>query len=175
MVKCCQLMFRDIAYMIHFIFFKHCLLITDRLIVLVLYLHKLKYSVFEQRKHLLQPIYNSLNDSYNIEVSFLRHNVVFFLFIYFWLCWVFVAVQVFSSCSEQGYSLVVCGLLTVVAFLVKLGLHGMQASVVVACGLQQLQSLSSVAAACSSRAQTQQLWHMGLVDPWPVKSSWTRD
>ena len=42
------------------------------------------------------------------------------LFIYFWLCWVFVAVQAFSLVAVSGgYSLVaVCGLLVVVASLV---------------------------------------------------------
>ena len=35
---------------------------------------------------------------------------------YVWLSWVFIAARLFSSCVEQGCSLVaVCGLLTVVA------------------------------------------------------------
>ena len=29
-------------------------------------------------------------------------DIFFYLFIYFWLPWVFVAVQAFSSCSERG-------------------------------------------------------------------------
>ena len=45
------------------------------------------------------------------EVSFKKQ---FYLFIYFWLCWVFVAVRVFSSCAEQGLLFTaVLGLLTV--------------------------------------------------------------
>ena len=28
-----------------------------------------------------------------------------YLFIYFWLCWIFVAMQTFSSCREQGAAL----------------------------------------------------------------------
>ena len=68
------------------------------------------------------------------------------LFIYFWLCWVFVVVR---------------GLLIAVAFLVVE--HGLQV-----CGLQQLWH-------AGSRAQAQQLWRIGLVAPWHVGSSWTRD
>ena len=41
---------------------------------------------------------------------------LFFLNIYFWLHWVFVAVRAFSSCGERGYSLLaVCELLIAVA------------------------------------------------------------
>ena len=54
------------------------------------------------------------------------------LFIYFWLCWVFVAAQSFSSCGERGLLLLaVRGLLIVVASLVVE--HRLQA-----CRLQQL-------------------------------------
>ena len=43
----------------------------------------------------------------------------FILFIYFWLHWVFVAVQAFSSCGERGLLFVaVRGLLIAVASLV---------------------------------------------------------
>ena len=47
-------------------------------------------------------------------------NLFIYLFIYFWLCWVFVAVRgLFSSCGEQGLLfVVVCGLFTAVASLV---------------------------------------------------------
>ena len=46
-------------------------------------------------------------------------NLLIYLFIYFWLCWVFVAVhKAFSSCGEQGLLFVaVCGLLITVASL----------------------------------------------------------
>ena len=44
---------------------------------------------------------------------------LFILFIYFWLCWVFVAARgAFSSCSERGLLFAVRGLLIVVASLV---------------------------------------------------------
>ena len=74
----------------------------------------------------------------------------------------------FSSCSEGGYFSLWCT-----------GFHcggfsccgswalGVQASVVVACGLQQLWLTGS-------RVQAQQLWHLGLVALWHVGSSWTR-
>ena len=48
-------------------------------------------------------------------------HLVFFinLFIYFWLLWVFVAAQAFSSCGERGLLfVVVCGLLIAGASLV---------------------------------------------------------
>ena len=43
-----------------------------------------------------------------------------YLFVYFWLCWLFVAVcGLFSSCDEWGLRFVaVCGLLIAVASLV---------------------------------------------------------
>ena len=54
--------------------------------------------------------------------NILTANSIFFLiisFIYFWLCWVFVAVQAFSSCSAwELLFLAVFGLLIAVAFLV---------------------------------------------------------
>ena len=47
------------------------------------------------------------------EVSFKKP---FYLSVYFWLCWVFVAVRVFSSCGEQGLLFIaVLGLLIVVS------------------------------------------------------------
>ena len=42
-----------------------------------------------------------------------------YLFIYFWLCWVFIAAQAFSSCGERVLLFVVVrGLLIAVASLV---------------------------------------------------------
>ena len=74
----------------------------------------------------------------------------------------------FSSCGEQGLLFVqVRGLLIAVASLVAE--HRLQAH-----RLQQLQHVGSVVVAHSSRAQAQQLWHMGLVAPRHVGSSWTR-
>ena len=42
--------------------------------------------------------------------AFLLNFHAFVLFIYFWLCWVFGAVQAFSSCGEQGLSFSCCSL-----------------------------------------------------------------
>ena len=56
----------------------------------------------------------------------------FYLFIYFWLCWVFVAVW--------ATLVVVCGLLIAVASLVEHGFQGAWLSVVVAQGLRSCSS-----------------------------------
>ena len=58
-------------------------------------------------------------------------------FIYFWLCWGFVAARAFSLVAvSRGYSLVaVCRLLTAVASLMEHGFEHPQASVVAAPGL----------------------------------------
>ena len=74
------------------------------------------------------------------------------LYIYLWLCWVFVAgAGFFSSCGEWGYSLVaVFGLFIVVAFLfVEYRLQGTQPSVAAtyalsSCGSQALSTGSIV-------------------------------
>ena len=88
--------------------------------------------------------------------------IYFYLFIYFWLHWVFVAARGLSLVAVSGGLLfiLVRRLLTAVASLVAE--HGLQA-----CGLQQLWLIGS-------RAQAQQLWCTGLVAPWHVESSWTR-
>ena len=96
----------------------------------------------------------------------------FFKFLLFiWLCWVFVAARRLSLVAVSGgYSLLaVCGLPIAVASLVlEHRFWGSWASIVVTCGLSSCWLLSS-------RAQTQQLWYMGLVVPWHVGSSWVRD
>ena len=92
--------------------------------------------------------------------TFFFHKFIYF--IYFWLCWVFVAARgLFSSYGKQGLLFVVVGgRLTSVASLVAE--HGLQAR-----RLQQLWLTGS-------RAQAQQLWRMGLVAPQRVGSSRTR-
>ena len=55
------------------------------------------------------------------EIYHLNHFLILIiLFVCFWLCWVLVAVQVFSSCGERGL-LCSCGsrLLIAVASLVR--------------------------------------------------------
>ena len=46
-------------------------------------------------------------------------KVHIYLFIYPWLCWIFIAARAFSGCSERGLlPVVVCRLLMAVASLV---------------------------------------------------------
>ena len=101
----------------------------------------------------------------NINKAFLDHSILFFLIIiiliifYFWLHWFLVAVcGLFFNCGEWGYSLtVIHGLPTAVAFPV--------------CGAHTLGPTDF--SSCSTWAQ--QLWPMGLVAPWHVASSQSRD
>ena len=72
---------------------------------------------------------------------------IYFLFIilsiYFWLCWVFIAVQAFSSCSEQRllFTAVHRLLVVVASFISKHRLQGTWASITVAPGLQNTGSI----------------------------------
>ena len=72
------------------------------------------------------------------------------------------SMQASFSCVEQGLLFVAVGrpLIAVASLVAEYGLQ--------ACGLQQLWL-------ADSRAQAQQLWHMGLVAPWHVGSSQTKD
>ena len=77
------------------------------------------------------------------------------LFIYFWLCWIFVAVWAFFSLWSVGATLQ-CGLLIVVASLVaQHGLQGKQTSVIVARGLSSGGSwaLEHRLSSCGTQAQ----------------------
>jgi len=77
--------------------------------------------------------------SFFIEVQFLHNEWPHSLsFIYFWLCWVFVAAcELFPNCGKRRLLFVVVHrILTVVAsFVAECRLQGMQASVVVVFGL----------------------------------------
>ena len=77
--------------------------------------------------------------SFFIEVQFLHNEWPHSLsFIYFWLCWVFVAAcELFPNCGKWGLLFVVVHrILTVAAsFVAECRLQGMQASVVVVFGL----------------------------------------
>ena len=118
------------------------------------------------------------------------------LYIYIWAALgLHCCMQAFSSCSKQELLFVaVHGLLIAVASLVAE--HGLQqlqhvGSVVVTRGPQstwasvvvalELSGCSAWAlgptgfSSCGSRAQAQQLWCTGLVGPWHVGSSRTRD
>ena len=92
------------------------------------------------------------------------------IYLFIWLCWVFVAARAFLLLQQVGATLqvVVRGILIVVAsFVVEHRLQDAWPSVVVARG--------SLVAVLGSRAQGQQLWLRALVASWHVGSSWTRD
>ena len=86
------------------------------------------------------------------------------LFIYLWLCWVFMLYGLFSSCGEWGYSLVAAFRLLIV-WLPLLRSTGFGS-----CGTWAPQLWLP-----GSRAPAQQLWPTGLVAPCHMRSSWTRD
>ena len=86
------------------------------------------------RTHLSYQISIPKKHSANATVEW---SLSLFNFVYFWLCWVFVAARGLSLVSEsRGYSLaVVCGLLTAVSSLVAGQASGVCNSAVVAKGL----------------------------------------
>ena len=108
---------------------------------------------------------------------FFFFNLFIYLFIYFWLCWVFVAAHrlslveasgSYSSLWRAGFSLRWLLLLrSTGSRRTGFSSWGRRASIVVACELQQLWL-------AGSRAQAQQLSHTDLVAPRHVGSSWTR-
>ena len=87
--------------------------------------------------------------------------ILIIVFIYFWLCWIFVAAQTFLQLWCLGFSL---------QWFLLLQSTGSRHTGFSSCGMwaQQLWLLGS-------RAQAQQLWHVGLVAPRHVESSGTRD
>ena len=91
-------------------------------------------------------------------IPFLKNFKKIYLFIYLWLCWVFVAVLRPSLVVEsRGHSLVVArGFLIAVAY---------------CCGVQAL----GLAGFSSCGMWAQQLWCTGSVAPRHVGSSQTRD
>ena len=127
----------------------------------------------EDEDHIL---FLDLGGGYFILFYFQKMELYICIFkkLFFWLRWVFVASS-FSSCGERGpLFVVVCGLLIAVASLVAE--HGLQAraSVVVACGFQQLWHAGSVVVACRLQSAGSVVVAMGLVALWHVGSSRTR-
>ena len=148
-------------------------------ICIIVLLNSIQYKTTYIYKNIciLYIIYNSIIEYHTIPpfllsfcisiILFSTNRLIFFffnlfLFIYCWLCWVFVAVRgLFSSCGDWGLLFVAtCGLLLAVASFVLE--HELQVR-----GLQQLWHVGS-------GAQTQQLWHKGLVAPQHVGSYRTR-
>ena len=93
----------------------------------------------------------------------------FYLFIYFWLRWVFVAVCRLSLVAARGG----CSSLWCTGFslqwLLLLYSTGSRHAGFSSCGAWTQQLWLT-----GTRVQAQQLWSMGLVALWHVGSSWTR-
>ena len=102
------------------------------------------------------------------ESNFFLNNTFYVLFIYFWLCWVFIALRALlelvsgatSGCHARAYHCGGC----------PCGARALdtQASVVVAHGLSSCSSPGSAALASWMELT-------GLAAPWRVGSSWTGD
>ena len=98
-----------------------------------------------------------------------RFFFLIYKFIYFWLCWVFIAACRLSLLAVSGvYSLLRCAGFSLrwVLLLQSTGSRHVSFS---SCGTQAQQSWLT-----GSRAQARQLWHMGLVALQHVGSSRTR-
>ena len=92
-----------------------------------------------------------------------------YLYIYFWLCWVFVAVRGLSLVAASGgYSLLWCVGCSL-RWLLLLQTTGSRCMGFSSCGTWAQQLWLA-----GSRAQAQQLWRRGLVTPRHVGSSWPR-
>ena len=92
-----------------------------------------------------------------------------YLFIYFWLCWVFIAARGLSLvATSRGYSSLRCSGFSL-QWLLLLWSTGSRHTGFSSCGIQ-VQQLWLV----GSRVQAQQLWHTGPVALWHVGSSWAR-
>ena len=102
--------------------------------------------------------------------AFFFNKFIYFLFIYFWLHWVLVAVHKLSLVEESGgYSSLQC-LGFSLRWLLFLRSTGSRRTGFHSCGTWAQQLWFT-----GSRAQAQQLWHMGLVAPQHVGSSRSRD
>ena len=90
--------------------------------------------------------------------------------IYIWLCWVFIAVHELSLvAASQGYSSLRCAGFSF-QWLLQLRSTDSRSASFSSCGTRAQQLWLT-----GSRAQAQQLQRTGLVAPWHVGSSRTRD
>ena len=102
-------------------------------------------------------------------ILFIFLNFIY-LFIYFWLHWVFVAVRGLSLVAASGgYSSLRCADFSL-QWLLSLWSTGSRCAGFSSCGTRAQQLWLT-----GSRAQAQQLWHTSLVAPRHVGSSQTRD
>ena len=99
----------------------------------------------------------------NIKYYPLKKIIYLFIY-YFWLCWVFVPAQAFSSCGVwRLLFIVVHRLFIMVASVAEHRFWGAQASVVMVCGLNSCgsQALEHRLSSCSSRAPEHRLSSCG--------------
>ena len=91
------------------------------------------------------------------------------IFIYLWLCWVFVAMCRLSPVGGEQGATPCCGAWASHCRGLSLRSTGSRHAGLSSCGTwaQQLWLVGS-------RPQAQQLWHTGPVAPWHVGSSWAR-
>ena len=102
------------------------------------------------------------NSSKHTEPQFhLFLKLIYFIFIYFWLCWVFIAVRGLSLVAASGgYSTLQCTGFSL-RWLLLLRSTGPRLAGFSSCGSRDLE--------CRLNS-----YDKGLVAPWHVGSSWTR-
>ena len=92
------------------------------------------------------------------------------LFLYFWLCWVFIAGRAFLQLLGAGATLHCSAQASHYG-----GLSCCRAQALGLMGLSSGGTRAQQLRFQGSRAQAQQWWHQGLVALWYVGSSWTAD
>ena len=129
-------------------------------------------------------IFLIINEVGNFKIYLLLFgSLLFFIIIYFWLRWVFVAARRLSLVAASGgYSSLQCAGFSL-RWLLLLQHTGPRACGLSSCGAWALGC--TVFSSCDaqaqqlwlavSRVQAQQLWHTGFVALRHVGSSWTRD
>ena len=135
--------------------------------VFILYLHEIiLISCDSLQFNKETPIFN--NVGFFFYFLFFKINL-FILFIYFWLCWVFVAVHGLSLVvASGGYSLLRCTCFSL-RWLLLLRITVSRCAGSSSCGTWAQQLWFA-----GSGAQVLQLWCTGLVAPRNVRSSRTR-
>ena len=100
---------------------------------------------------------------------FFNVDLFIYLFIYFWLCWVFVAARGLSLVAASGG----CSSLRCAGFSLRWPLL-LRSTGSRHAGFSSCSTWAQQLWVTGSRAQAKQLWHTGLVAPQHVGSSWTR-
>ena len=106
-----------------------------------------------------------------------------FIFIFIWLCWVFIAARRLSLVvASGGYSSLRCTGFSLQWLLLSQSMGSKRAGFNI-CSTRALEHVGFSSCGTwaqklwltGSRAQAQKLWCMGLDAPWHVGSSWTRN